>query len=96
MLALHIAHAQVHCQKQHRNEGKLALARFPYNTSTSSFPRKELHHEANLAHVSIHLIVNKTSRTCASPTTTLHCEGNHKHKCISNRYIASWRKVIMC
>ena len=78
------------------HERKLAHASFPYTTRTSSFLRKALHHEANLAHARITLIINKTSRTCALPATTLHREGNHKHTCIDNNYIESWRKPSMC
>jgi hypothetical protein len=51
--------AQVYFQKQHRNEGKLALARFPYNTSTIALSKTTLHHEVNLTHANFPSTVKK-------------------------------------
>jgi hypothetical protein len=81
--------AQVYFQKQHRNEGKLALARFPYNTSTIALSKTTFHREGNIVHASIPFIMKEFSRICPLPTTMLHHEGKHNNKCIANNYIAS-------
>ena len=70
------------------HEENLAHASFPYSTNTSAFPKTTFHHKGNLAHASIPLIMKKNTRTFPFPTTMLHREGKHKHKCISNNYIA--------
>jgi hypothetical protein len=81
--------AQVYCQKQHHNEGKLAVASFPYNTSTSALSKTTFHCEGNIVHASNPFIVKEFARTCPFPTTTLHHEEKHNNNCIANNYIAS-------
>jgi hypothetical protein len=92
--------AQMHCIMKERtgillktttlhHEGKLARARFPYNTSTSALPKTIFHCERNLAHASIPFIVKEFTKTCPLPTTTLHNERKHNDNCIANNYITS-------
>ena len=77
-------------------EGKLGCVRFSSWCNVVFGNALVLVSEGDLVSSRIPLIVNKTSRTCALPATTLHREGNHKHKCIDNNYIESWRKPSMC
>jgi hypothetical protein len=65
------------------HEGKLTRARFTYSSSTSPLLKTTLNHEGNLMYARFPSIMKEITRTCKSPTTTLHHEG--KNKCIAKK-----------